>query len=402
VNSGTPPPALTVLVDRFDRDVIDIPGGTALVRLGVEDISAWDVFITPTEVVLQPAGDARPDAELSADADTWRLIAEDVNLGMDAFKSGRLKVRRNLHIGTGFFAATGGMEGPGRLEFGSIETSHGTISTVSAGEGDPVICLHGLGGTKASFMTTLAGLSEERRVIAIDFPGFGDSSKPFGAAYDATYFARVVSEVMDELGFDSAALIGNSMGGRVALECGLLFPDRVDGLVLLAPALAWLRDRRWRWLLQPPLPKLGFIQPTPRMIYDPLVRAIVPGGNDGWVAAGVDEFLRSFLTQNGRVAFYSAARNIYLDEPYGEEGLWTRLEGLMVPSLFVWGRQDTLVPIGFRRHVERVLDSAQHLELDCGHVPQLEEPDLTHAAARSFLDSVPAQPPLDALVQSGI
>lgn len=366
-------------------------------RLGVEGVSAWDVLITPDDVALLPADDSEPDAELSADAGIWQSIAGDVYKGMDAFKNGGLKVRRNLHIGVGFFAATGGMEGPGRLEFGSIETSQGNISTVSAGEGDPVICLHGLGATKASFMTTIAALSDERRVVGIDFPGFGDSAKPFGAAYDPTYFARVVSEVMDGLGFESAALIGNSMGGRVAIECGLLFPDRVDGLVLLAPALAWLRDRRWRWLLQPPLPKLGFIQPTPRMIYEPLVRAVVPGGNEGWVAAGVDEFLRAFLTQNGRVAFYSAARNIYLDEPHGEEGLWTRLEGLMVPSLFVWGKHDTLVPIGFRRHVEGVLSSAQHLELDCGHVPQLEEPDLTHEAVRSFLDSVPVQPPLEAL-----
>ena len=50
---------------------------------------------------------------------------------------------------------------------------------------------------------------------------------------------------MDALDLDSAHLVGNSMGGRVVIEAGLTDPDRVDGLVLLSPALAWLRDRRW-------------------------------------------------------------------------------------------------------------------------------------------------------------
>jgi pimeloyl-ACP methyl ester carboxylesterase len=54
--------------------------------------------------------------------------------------------------------------------------------------------------------------------------------------------------------------------------------------------------------------------------------------------------------------------------------------------MFVWGRRDNLVPIGFRKHVERALPAARHIELDCGHVPQLEAPDRTHAAIRKFLD----------------
>ena len=53
--------------------------------------------------------------------------------------------------------------------------------------------------------------------------------------------------------------------------------------------------------------------------------------------------------------------------------------------MFVWGRQDNLVPIGFRKHVERALPAARHVELDCGHVPQLEAPERTHAAIREFL-----------------
>jgi pimeloyl-ACP methyl ester carboxylesterase len=179
------------------------------------------------------------------------------------------------------------------------------------------------------------------------------------------------------------------MGGRVTIEVALLYPERVDRVALLSPALAWLRDRRWRWLLRAPLPKLGLIQPAPRVITEPIVRSLVPGGRDGWSAAGVDEFLRSYLTPRGRVAFYESARNIYLDEPHGAEGLWTRLGAMSAQALFIWGRHDQLVPIGFRRHVERALPEARHVELECGHVPQLEAPGEAHRAIRAFFAGRP-------------
>ena len=116
-----------------------------------------------------------------------------------------------------------------------------------------------------------------------------------------------------------------------------------------------------------------------------IVRTLIPGARNGWAGAGVDEFLRSYLTPRGRAAFYAAARNIYLDEPHGDDGFWTRLAGLSPDTMFVWGRQDGVVPISFMKHVERVLPAARHVELDCGHVPQLERPGETHAAMRDFL-----------------
>jgi pimeloyl-ACP methyl ester carboxylesterase len=258
---------------------------------------------------------------------------------------------------------------------------------MEAGVGDPVICLPGLGGTKASFMTTVAALAPHRRVIAIDLPGFGDSDKPLSGRYDAAWFAQAVTELLDELGLERADFIGNSMGGRVSLELGLCHPDRTGRLVLLSPAMAWLRrDRNIALLLSLPLARLSVFQPTPRAIVDPIVRRLVPGGTNGWVAAGVDEFLRSFCTTGGRFAFYEAARRIYLDEPDGDDGFWKRLEAMEPETMFVWGRHDTLVPIAFMKHVERALPSARHLELECGHVPQLEAPERTHAAIESFLD----------------
>jgi pimeloyl-ACP methyl ester carboxylesterase len=379
-----PPAGLIALIERFDPEVIDVPSGSARIRLSVDGEGEWEAMIEDGAIKLQLPSGRQPDALLSADRATWEKIARDVRGGMVAFRERRLSIRQNLHLGVGFLAATSGIADERRLRFESVHTRVGKISTLSAGEGDPVICVHGLGGTKASFLPTVAALADHHRVIAMDLPGFGDSDKPIGAAYDAPYFARAIEALLDELEIERAHLLGNSMGGRVAIEAGLLRPERAEKIALLSPALAWLRDRRWRWLLQAPLPLLGLIQPAPRVITEPIVRNLVPGGKDGWSAAGVDEFLRSFLTPRGRVAFYEAARKIYLDEPDGERGFWNRLAQLSPQTLFIWGRRDQLVPVGFRKYVERALPAARHLELDCGHVPQLEAPKQTHNAIREF------------------
>ena len=378
---------LAVLAKRFDPRVIDVPGGRARIRLEIAGEAAYDALIERRRLRLRPARGDEPDATLRADAATWASIAQDVRGGMDAFRSGRLGMRGSLHLGVGLLAATSGHEDPGRLSFDRIHAEGaGELSVLSAGTGpETIVCLHGLGGTKASFLPTVAALADRWRVIALDLPGFGESAKPIGAPYDAPWFARAVIAVLDALGLERAHLAGNSMGGRVAIEAGLTESERVGRLVLLCPALAWLRDRRWAPLVKLLRPELGLLQVSPRPVVEGIVRRLIPGAEDGWAAAGVDDFLRSYLSARGRAAFYAAARNIYLDEPHGDRGFWTRFGELECDSLFVWGRYDTLVPIGFRRHVERALPRARHLELACGHVPQLERPRETHQAVRRFL-----------------
>ena len=228
-------------------------------------------------------------------------------------------------------------------------------------------------------------------MVALDLPGFGESDKPIGAPYNAPFFARAVFELMDALDLD-AGPPGGQQHGRPGGDRGRpAGPERVDGLVLLSPALAWLRDRRWAPIVKALRPELGLLQLAPRPIVEGVVRRIV-GAQGGWADAGVDEFLRAYLTPRGRAAFYAAARSIYLDEPHGENGFWTRLAELAPRSLFVWGRQDTLVPIAFMKHVEACLPAARHVELDCGHVPQLEAPRETHAAHPPLLRPDPAAP----------
>ncbi|MEA2480947.1 MAG: hypothetical protein QOJ07_2869 [Thermoleophilaceae bacterium] len=376
---------LRILADRFEASAFDAPTGRARVRLVVRGKGAWDAVIVGDSLELQAAPDhSRADALLVADPATWTSIASDVRGGMAAYQAGKLSVRQNLHLGAGFLAATG-ESGPGQLRYGTVETRLGAVSKVEAGEGPPVLMLHGLGGTKASFLPTIAALADRHRVIAIDQPGFGDSAKPFPAPYDARFFARWVEATFEALELDRAHVIGHSMGGRVALEFGLRRPDLVAGLVLMTPSMAWLENRRWANYLRLVRPELAMLQPAPRPIIEGIVRRVVPGAADNWVRSGIDEFLRAYLTPRGRVAFYAAARQIYLEQPDGPNGFWTRLEGLRCESMFLWGRRDKVVPIGFERHVKRVLPRAEHVEVNSGHVPQLENPGPTHAAIASFL-----------------
>jgi len=367
--------------------VIDLYQGEARIRLAIEGGRAWDALVSEHSVGFVPADKStEPDALLTAaDEATWEQIAANVRGGMTAFRARRLQVRRNLHLGVGFLAATSGITGPGRLRFERVATSREEISIMTAGVGEPVVCLPGLGGTKSSFLSTINQLADDYQVISVDLPGFGDSDKPIAAAYDAPYFARAVGRLLEAMGIERAHLVGNSMGGRVAIEVGLTEPERVGKITLLSPAMAALQRSDWRFLLQAPLARLGLLQPAPRAVVEPIVRSMVPGGNDGWAAAGVDEFLRAFLTPRGRAAFYESARNILLDEPHGERGLWTRLAELSPDTLFIWGRHDQLVPIAFMKHVESTLPAARHVELDCGHVPQVERPRETHAAIREHL-----------------
>jgi pimeloyl-ACP methyl ester carboxylesterase len=351
--------------------------------LAVAEGGVWDVLLDRGGASFaHPEGDA--DTTLTAEPQTWDAIADDLRDGMAAFQTGSLAVRRNLHVGVGFLAATSGASGPGRLRFGSIATRHARLSIMEAGVGPPVLAIHGLGGTKGSFLPTFAALSDRFRVVAVDLPGFGDSDKPIGASYDPRFFATAMVDLLDALELHRVHLIGNSLGGRVALELTLQAPERVRRLALLAPSLAWKRPRRWAPALRLVRPELGLVQLAPRPIVDTIVHRLIPGADDGWMAAGVDEFLRAYHTPAGRAAFYAAARQIYLEAPHGTNGFWTRLRAIQHDALFVWGRRDTLVPIAFARHVAEALPEARHLELDCGHVPQVELPPATHEAIGAF------------------
>lgn len=374
--------SLDALVDRLDPAEMDLPQGSARIRLAVGQGEGIDVVVDAGGGRIEdPRG--RPDALLRADAATWHRMADDVAHGMEAFRARRLEVRHNLHLGVNFLAATSGRTDEERLRFARVKTKHGEVSALAAGSGPPIVMLHGLGATKAEFLPMLPVLAQHRRVIAVDLPGFGDSAKPLGASYDAKFFARGVVALLDELGLERTDVLGHSMGGRVALEMGSRHPERVSKLVAMTPSMPWLRDRRWAPWLRLVRPELGLLQPTPRPAVEAFVRRTIPGAESKWVAPAIDEFLRSYTTARGRAAFYAAARQIYLEHP---RPFWDTLRDLEPPALFIWGRYDQLVPAGFARHVREALPAARHVTLRCGHVPQVERPGELNRALTGFLN----------------
>jgi pimeloyl-ACP methyl ester carboxylesterase len=372
------------LLGRLLASELDLPDGEARLRLAVKAGDEIDVLLDAKGGRVVPV-DGRPDALLRADAATWQRIARDLPAGLSAFATGRLEIRQNLHLGVNFLASTSGSRAPGRLRFRTVETKRGAISTLEAGVGKPLLMLHGLGGTKASFLPTVGAFApQERRVIAADLPGFGDSDKPIGARYDPKFFSQSVLALMDALELETTDIVGHSLGGRVTLEVVLHAPERFENAVLMTPSLAWLRERPWAPWLRLVRPELGLIQPAPRPIVEKVVQRLIPGANSRYAAAGVDEFLRSYTTARGRAAFYAAARHIYLERP---ERFWDRLHQLKPPALFIWGSRDPLVPAAFERHVRERVPQARHVTLDCGHIPQIERPKELHREIGRFLSA---------------
>lgn len=378
-----PPRWLAELLDRFDESCFTLPSRAQRLRL-VSSASRRDVVVGPRGLSVEAAR-GRCDATIQADASTWSGIAADVRGGMAAYSEGRLRVQGNLHLAVGFLAATSGSTDPGRLRLVMVRTPLGEIATQMAGTGEPVLMLHGLGGTKASFLPTVNALAPQYRCIAVDLPGFGDSAKPIGAPYHAPYFARAACAVLDALEIERAHVIGHSMGGRAALEMGMRHAERTGALALLMPSMAWRRARPWAPWLRWIRPELGLLQLAPRSAVEAVVRRMIPGAAGGWMQAGIDEFLRAYLDPRGRAAFYAAARSIYLEDPDGERGFWTKLATMRRPALFVWGTRDSLVPRAFERHVREVLPDADHVTVDSGHVPQFERPAQVHGVVLNFL-----------------
>jgi len=194
--------------------------------------------------------------------------------------------------------------------------------------------------------------------------------------------------LMDELDIGAAHVVGNSMGGRVAIEMGLVAPERVGALALLCPAVAWVKRGLHPIvrLLRPEFGLLphGFRRSTvasqfwgmfhDRDAIDPAVGELM-----------VDEFRRIYHMAGARYAFLASARNIYLEAPFGRKGFYPRLAQLKPPALFVWGRHDSVVPCGFGRYVREWLPTAEQVTIDaCGHAPQVEQPEETQRLLMSF------------------
>jgi pimeloyl-ACP methyl ester carboxylesterase len=367
------------------------PGFDATYQIRLGDVGrTWEVRCTADHVRVHPgATGRRPDVVIGTDAQTWLKLREGRLSGIEAFSGRRLYITGELDLAVAF---EGLFELPGHrpplLRMRMVDVGDTCVSTLTIGEGPDVVLIHGLGGAKSSFLDAAAALSADFRVHALDLPGFGASGKPLRAPYNAGWFADVVLRTMDALGVRRAHIAGNSMGGRVALELGLRAPERVGGLVLLCPAVAFIK-RALHPVVRLLRPELGLLPHrfTRGMVEDHLWSLFAdPDAIDPEIAdVIVDEFQRIYASAGGRLGFLSAARNIYLDAPFGRNGFYPRLSRLEPPALFVWGTHDPLISAAFAGHVRRWLPDAEQIVLQgCGHVPQVERAEQTAGIMRRF------------------
>ena len=392
-------------LERVERAFRSLPGRylgaeegfDATFHLRLVDLGhSWEVRCTTHGARVRKGVTRRtPDVTIVTDSSTWLALREGRFSALDAFTRRALTARGNLDLGIAFeglFRLPSGR--PPLLRMHEVRAGRERVSTLTMGSGPDVLLLHGLGGTKASLYETAAALSRDHRVHAVDLPGFGSSSKPLTAPYDPRWYGGVVLDLMDAMGVERAHLVGNSMGGRVAIEVGLRAPERVTALGLLCPSVAFVR-RDFHPVVRLMRPELGLVPHrfsrgtverqfwalfSDRDLVDPAVAEVV-----------VDEFQRIYGSAGARYAFLASARNLYLESPYGRGGFYRRLAGLQPPALFVWTRFDRLIPPAFERHVRRALPAAEQIVLDsCGHVPQVERPEQTNGLLRRFFARIEA------------
>ncbi|MEO1273148.1 MAG: alpha/beta fold hydrolase, partial [Myxococcota bacterium] len=123
------------------------------------------------------------------------------------------------------------------------------IAIAEKGRGDrTLILIHGLGSSMPVWSQNMDALAAHHRVIAVDLPGFGRSSKA-NYHYSMAFFAQVIDRVITATQAENPTLVGHSMGGQIALTHALMFPGRAQRLVLIAPAgLETFRKGEGRWL----------------------------------------------------------------------------------------------------------------------------------------------------------
>jgi pimeloyl-ACP methyl ester carboxylesterase/putative sterol carrier protein len=364
----------------------------ATLLLTAGGMANWTVEFEKGRAAVRRGGPARPTTTVRAAMDTLTDVVSGRVGGIEAFLAGRLTVRGNLSLALqldGLFA--GDPQDVSRTSTRSVRAAGIETFYLEAGRYDapPVVLVHGLGATNASMLPLIPALARRFRVIAPDLPGHG-GSQATAAAHRPRFLGDWLLAFLRKTCDQPAVLVGNSLGGRTALEAALNSPYEVRGLVLLCPAVAFRKLRQ--------------LVPVVRLVPDDVARLPVRFPRTmaqrglrqlfadqsrlpmAWYDAAIDEFVRVVNNRDNRLAVFSALRHVYLDEPFGAGGFWDRLPTLRPPALFLWGDRDVLVPPGFARFVTEALPSAQSVVLDeCGHVPQFEHPGLTARLVEDFL-----------------
>jgi 4,5:9,10-diseco-3-hydroxy-5,9,17-trioxoandrosta-1(10),2-diene-4-oate hydrolase len=258
------------------------------------------------------------------------------------------------------------------------------LHVVEAGPPDApaLLCLHGLGASHAIWAPVLDAFADRHRVVALDLPGHGRSSKP-DAAYDAAFYAEAVDGLARALGIERAVVFGSSLGGRVALELAIRRPHLARALVLAAPAGDYASALRPAAMLFDLLPgprilRAGLRRGLERSFHDPQNPSCAARRRIQEEQIAADDF-----PQFARAITRSIAA--LLRSPRQP------VEQVTQPVLVCWGREDRIVPVARARAlVGRVPHARLHVFDRCGHLPMLECTAQYLEVVGAFLDELRA------------
>jgi 3-oxoadipate enol-lactonase len=257
-------------------------------------------------------------------------------------------------------------------------TSGGPIAYSERGDGkDPVILLHAFPLNSKMWAPQMEALADHRRVIAPDYPGFGNSPRP-PAQPDMRYYAERIRELLDGLNLSRVVLGGLSMGGYVAFACMRLFPERVRALLLAntRPDPDPEDAKETRREVARRVAEEG-IEILPKLQME---RLLAPDTLKN--KKDVVELVRAMILESspdGVVAALGAMR----ERPDSTE----LLEKINVPTLVIGGAEDTLSTPEIMREMAKKIPGSRHLSLPkAGHLSNLEASGEFNAALREFLE----------------
>ena len=268
------------------------------------------------------------------------------------------------------------------------------------GDGPPLVCVHGLGGSVQNWLAVGPALAFQHRVFAIDLRGFGQT--PLGAGTRLHDNERLLSLFLSEVAVQPATLVANSMGGLLSVRQAVHDPSSVHNLVLVDPALPWRRGRAFdaqaaaffAVLLTPGLGERTLFKRIRKVGPERIVEAafrIVCANPDrippDLVRAHVELERSRMLWPKSQRALAQAARSLmWALTQGGDARIYRRVRA---PVLLLHGRRDRLVPVRNSLEIGRRFGWQVEVLPEVGHVPMIEAPD---EFVRTTLNWLGAQP----------
>ena len=236
---------------------------------------------------------------------------------------------------------------------------------VDKGSGVPIILLYGLFGSVKNFASLIKHLEKQYRVIVPVFPFF-----EAGHTIDIYSLTDYVDEIVQELGIDNFHLLGNSMGGHIALLYTLKHPEKVTSLVLSGSSGLYENGIGDSF---PRRKDYDYIKTkTELTFYDPSIAT----------KELVDEIYDS-------VNSLRVLQILSLAKSTIRNNLGKQLQAIATDCCLIWGRDDTITPAPVARQFKQHIPHAKLFWIEqCGHVPMLEQPDQFNSILDSFFLSL--------------